>query len=66
MYCLACNRKLPPIKADQLYSKWNRKYHKKCWNDQHIYSHLYNKGLEVGLDKNSDVMKDYLKRCCEE
>ena len=30
-YCLACDKKLRPIKEDRDYKHWERKYHKKCW-----------------------------------
>lgn len=63
MNCLACDKKLREINEDSLYSNWNRKYHKKCWNKRHYYSELYEQSLQFGFE-NTPAMKNFLKRSC--
>ena len=49
MNCLCCGKKMRGIKEDGDYSKWERKYHKKCWNERNMYYDIY---LRVSENRN--------------
>lgn len=65
MNCLCCGKKLKEIKEDLDYSNWQRKYHKKCWNEKNIYFNLYLKTLNL-QNFNPKILKFYQQKSCLE
>ena len=63
MNCLCCGKKMRNIKEDADYSKWERKYHKKCWNERNIYYVLYLKTLKIE-NYNPNTLKFYKIKSC--
>lgn len=37
MKCQCCDKKIREIKEDKYFMDWERKYHKKCWNNRLPY-----------------------------
>ena len=54
MNCLCCDKKLKLIKQDFDYNNWQRKYHKKCWNERTIYLDIIQKNPNL---KNIEYYK---------
>jgi len=63
MNCLSCGKKLKEIKEDLDYNNWERKYHKKCWNEKNIYFNLY---LKASKDPNYSpkILEFYKQKSC--
>ena len=63
MNCLCCGKKMRNIKEDADYLTWERKYHKKCWNERNIYYVLYLKTLKIE-NHNPNTLKYYKIKSC--
>ena len=63
MFCLSCDKKLRGIKEDMDYSKWQRKYHKKCWSESNIYYGIFQQCLKLE-NPNPEILEYYKKKSC--
>ena len=63
MNCLCCGKKMQKINQDVDYSKWERKYHKKCWSERNMYYNLYLK-IQKFENWNPKTLEFYKIKSC--